>query len=91
MKNGLNQSNENSKKEFCSMCGAIRGDFWETRPARAVLLQLRPRYGDTSQYWIICAECDEGLKSLIRSVRVRIGTDLARLIRNENKTNGKFI
>lgn len=45
------------------MCGAMPSDFWQTRPTRSVLLELRPRYGDTKQSWIICDECDEGLQN----------------------------
>ncbi|MCY7348508.1 MAG: hypothetical protein LH614_20125 [Pyrinomonadaceae bacterium] len=45
------------------MCGAIRGDFWETRPTLFVKLQLRLREGDESQHWILCDECDEGLQN----------------------------
>lgn len=45
------------------MCGAMASDFWQTRPKRAVALQLRPRLGDTKQLWIICDECNEGLQN----------------------------
>ncbi len=50
--------------KFCSMCGAINRDFWETRPTKSVVLNLRPRYGDIGQFWLICDECDEGLQNL---------------------------
>ena len=69
MKNGSNLSNSlysvNYNSEFCSMCGAIEGDFWETESFRSVRLHLRPRYKDASHKWIICDECDEGLQSMI--------------------------
>ena len=58
----LNQFEQEIKHEFCSMCGALNGDFWETRPKRHVLLRRRPRFGDTTQFWMICDECDEGLQ-----------------------------
>lgn len=63
MKNGLNQFDKKIEIEFCSMCGAIRGDFWQTKPTRACQLLWRPRYSDTSQYWTLCDECNEGLQN----------------------------
>ncbi len=63
MKNGLNHSEQENPAEFCSMCGAVDGDFWETRPARFVLLSRRPRYGDSAHSWILCDECDKGLQN----------------------------
>ena len=62
MKNGLSQFNKKTEIKFCSMCGAIDGDFWETRPMRTVLLHSRPRYLDIGQCWVLCDECDEGLQ-----------------------------
>jgi hypothetical protein len=69
MKNGSSQFDKKTEIEFCTMCGAVRGDFWQTRPVRAVLLRLRPRYNDVTQSWVICDECDEGLRSLNRQPR----------------------
>lgn len=69
MKNGLNQFNKKTEVEVCSMCGATDGDFWQTRPMRAVLLRSRPRYGDIKNHWILCDECDEGLQGLNRQRR----------------------
>ncbi len=63
MKNGLSQFDKKIEIEFCSMCGAIRGDFWQTQSSRAVMLRSRPRYGDIAQSWILCNECDEGLQN----------------------------
>ena len=45
----------------CQMCGAVDGDFWETRPERRVVLSVKPRAGDISHAWAICDECHEGL------------------------------
>jgi len=73
MKNVSNQFDTNSKTAFCSMCGAINGDFWETRPIRSVKLDLLPRYGDIKQPWIVCDECGEGLRGLNRQRRGRMG------------------
>jgi hypothetical protein len=64
MKSGSNQSNQGTEIEFCSMCGAIAGDLWQTRPTRPVVLRVRPRAGDIGQFWILCDECDEGLQGL---------------------------
>ena len=64
MKNGLNQFNQKTEVEFCAMCGAIAGDFWETRPIQAVTLRLLPRHGDITQRWILCDECNEGLRGV---------------------------
>ncbi len=61
MKSGLSQFDKKTEIEFCFMCGAIRGDSWQTHPMRACQLRLRPRYGDVTQ-WILCDECDEGLR-----------------------------
>ena len=66
MKNGLNQFDMNSETDFCDMCGAKNADSWQTCPTRAIVLNLRPRYGDIGQLWTLCDECDEGLKSLNR-------------------------
>ena len=63
MKNGLKQFSETIETKFCSMCGAIAGDFWETEPSQFVVLNLRPRVGDIKTLWIICDECDEGLQN----------------------------
>lgn len=45
------------------MCGAASGDFWQTRLARSVELRRLPRFGDVTQFWILCDECDEGVQS----------------------------
>jgi len=75
MKSGSGQFNKETEIEFCSMCGATRGDFWQTRPMRLVLLYSRPRNGDIKNYWILCDECDEGLRSLNHQRRRgRMGT-----------------
>ena len=63
MKNGLSQSNGKKDLEFCAMCGATSGDFWQTQPSRSVLLYSRSRWGDTTQNWIMCDECDKGLQN----------------------------
>lgn len=63
MRNDLNQFDKNPEIEFCSMCGATGGDFWETQSMRSVLLYSRPRYGDVTKRWIICDECSEGLQN----------------------------
>jgi hypothetical protein len=63
MKSGSNQSNQ---RTVCSMCGAMVGDFWQTRPTRPVVLRLHPRPGDLGQVWILCDECHEGLRGLHR-------------------------
>lgn len=62
----MSKSNQGTEIEFCSMCGAIVGDFWQTRPTRPVMLRQRPRPGNIGEFWIICDECDEGLRSLSR-------------------------
>ena len=59
MKNGLEQSGN----KFCSMCGAIDGDFWQTEPFRACQLKSNPRDGDVMQNWMLCDECYEGLQN----------------------------
>ncbi len=69
MKNGSNQFNNKTEIEFCAMCGAIDGDFWQTQPTRSVTLRLRLRYGDIAQSWILYDECNEGLVSLNRQRR----------------------
>jgi hypothetical protein len=51
-------------KAVCQMCGARDGDFWETRPARRVVLSARPRAGGIFQTWTICDECHKGLVGL---------------------------
>jgi hypothetical protein len=56
---------------ICQMCGSKNGDFWETRPARGVILSARPRAGDIFQAWTICDECREGLLGLALSVGKR--------------------
>jgi hypothetical protein len=56
-------------KAVCQMCGARNGDFWETRPARRVVLSDRPRAGDILQTWTICNECHDGLLGLKLSSR----------------------
>jgi hypothetical protein len=48
------------------MCGAAAGDFWQTRPARPVLLRRNPRPGDTKHICVLCDECFEGLRGLNR-------------------------
>jgi len=63
MKSGLNQFDQKTKIEFCSMCGAIAGDFWQTEPKRIALLRLCPRHDDITQSWTLCDECDEGLQN----------------------------
>lgn len=45
------------------MCGAITGDVWQTRPTRPAMILFRQRRGDTTQHWIICDECEEGLQN----------------------------
>ena len=65
MKNGSNQFDREVDGKACSMCGAIAGDVWETKPTRQVLLYLRPRHGDTTHLWVICDECDEGLQNIV--------------------------
>ena len=62
MKNST-KFNQRTEDKFCSMCGAISGDFWETQPTHSVVLRQRPRLGDTTRLWIICDECDEGLQN----------------------------
>ena len=69
MKNGSNQSDQETTIKVCSMCGTADGDHWQTRPTRPVALRLCPRYGDITQFWIICDECDEGLRSLNRQLQ----------------------
>lgn len=49
------------------MCGTASGDYWETRPARRVLLHHRPRPGDVRNVCTLCDECEEGLRGLGRS------------------------
>ena len=66
MKSGSNQFKADQDLEFCSMCGAVAGDYWQTRPIRPVLLRFRPRFGDITHRWTICDECDEGLRNLNR-------------------------
>lgn len=63
MKSGLNQFDKKTGIEFCSMCGAIHRDSWETQPMRTVELRSRPRQGDVTQFWVICNECNEGLQN----------------------------
>ena len=53
------------------MCGAVAGDLWGTRPTRPVVLRVRPRFGDMGQFWILCDECDEGLRGLNRRHQLR--------------------
>lgn len=55
--------NREVKTQACSMCGAIAGDVWETKPTREVQLRLRPRHGDATHLWIVCDECHEGLQN----------------------------
>lgn len=63
MKSGLSQSEERVVIGVCSMCGALPGDFWETRPRRKVVLRLKPRHSDFKRIWTICDECDQGLQN----------------------------
>lgn len=72
MKSGLNQSDQKFEVEFCSMCGAKRGDFWETLPTRAIQIKLRSRYGDIGQKWMLYDECYQGLQDL-KKQRGRVG------------------
>src|SRR5271157_5013677 len=65
MKTGSKQSDY--KMTVCLMCGAASDDFWQTRPARRVLLRRRPRPGDVKNICTLCDECEEGLRSLNRS------------------------
>jgi hypothetical protein len=51
------------------MCGAAASDFWQTRPSRRIVLGLQPRFGDPTHEWIICDECHEGLRTLIKRKR----------------------
>ena len=46
------------------MCGAVECDFWETQPAKPVVLTIKPRVGDFSHAWPVCNECDAGLSGL---------------------------
>jgi hypothetical protein len=73
MNSGLNLFDNSPEIEFCSMCGATNGDFWETQTARTIILRLQPRYGDIAQNWIICDECDEGLQGLNSQPCERMG------------------
>ena len=65
MKTGSKQSDY--KTTACLMCGAASDDFWQTRPARRILLRRRPRPGDVRNICTLCDECEEGLRSLNRS------------------------
>jgi hypothetical protein len=73
--------------EFCPMCGAIRGDFWQTRPMRPVLLCSRPRYGDIKNCWIICDECAEGLQNtaLPKSDQIHLLAQIRRATINDQQ------
>ena len=68
MKSGSEQFDKATRTEFCSMCGAVANDFWQTRPTRPVVLRLRPRFGDIGQFWVLCDECDEGVRRLSRQL-----------------------
>ena len=50
-------------QNFCSMCGSMEGDFWQTNPNQGVALSIKPRAGDLLQSWMICDECNEGLQN----------------------------
>ena len=56
----------------CSMCGSAAGEFWQTRPARRVVLRRCPRPGDAKHIWVLCDECEEGLPSLNRSRKLPV-------------------
>lgn len=49
--------------DFCAMCGATSHDFWETRPSRRIVLQIKPRWGDSNAAWTICDECHAGTQA----------------------------
>lgn len=66
MKSGSLRSDQKAELETCLMCGATTGDTWQTRPTRFVVLQKRPRPGDTTHLCILCNECEEGLRGLKR-------------------------
>lgn len=51
------------ENKVCFMCGAIAGDFWETKPTRHALVRLYPRPGDATHFCVMCDECEEGLQS----------------------------
>ena len=59
------------KQNFCSMCGAGAGDFWQTRSNRLVVLSVKPRVGDIFQSWTICNECHGGLLALRNEIPQR--------------------
>lgn len=65
MKNGLDQFKGYFPTNLCSMCGASPGEIWETQPTRTVSLILCQRLGDPTQQWVLCDECNEGLKKAI--------------------------
>lgn len=66
-----------SGQSFCEMCGAMRGDNWQTHPSRRVVLCVKPRLTDVLHAWVICNECWEGLKGFNRDART------AKLRRNQ--------
>jgi hypothetical protein len=62
----LQQAENKVESGTCAMCGAITGDVWETQPTRPCKLRKSVRPGDTTQIWIVCDECGEGMRSLSR-------------------------
>jgi hypothetical protein len=73
MKTGSRQSDY--EMTVCSMCGAVGGDFWQTRPTRPILLRRHPRPGDTKHICVLCDECFEGLRGLNRLRKCSVGNN----------------
>lgn len=57
---------------FCQMCGAVAGDYWQTRQTRPVILSVRRRAGDPGVLWTLCNECHEGLRSIALHKKGRV-------------------
>jgi hypothetical protein len=49
---------------FCTMCGAVNGDLWETHSSRPIVLLIKPAAYGSSRSLTMCNECFEGIKGL---------------------------
>lgn len=93
MKNGLEQFKKAIETKVCSMCGATASDFWETAPAKIVVLKMRPRFGDSKTFWITCDECDEGLQNAAppRPAQIHLLAQIRRATINDQEAVLKWL